>query len=425
MAPKLCFSLLGLDISVYMATSADDTQNVPPRQAESELQQVNAVSSVVSSASLKTAADTAGPAQAVAWSISFAPSRGSKHRGKKEKAALDAHNGTTTAATEQSADEVSGDDALGGGADPKLGAAKAANALEVVKLNEAELVDESILVPRNLATTREDLLARKCFPVERWLCLSRPQYKRSCGVSSLTTIWNTLYSRIGYGTLPPISQEEVMTIIGFKPPFEQIRWGPFTGNQRLCSWFYLINKAVNARLLEGQAKIQGKAFIMWKPCGKQRTIGLTDDAAEETVKSALRNPNMAIIYHCKNHYCVPFAYDEQPVAPRLAMLPRLSRSEYDTQLLIGDTSRGGNPCIHVRPFAQVAQDLNTELPFTFNIRHPERGVQKLENCKKTSGTIHCFLGFRSDMAGAEEDDEELMAAMQEEQDEMDDDNNDD
>lgn len=37
-------------------------------------------------------------------------------------------------------------------------------------------------------------------------------------------------------SLPPISQEEALYILGFQPPFEDIRFGPFTGNATLMRY---------------------------------------------------------------------------------------------------------------------------------------------------------------------------------------------
>jgi len=48
---------------------------------------------------------------------------------------------------------------------------------------------------------------RRYLDDSRWLCLSRPQYKRSCGISSLVSVWNYLFSTLGTGDLNPISQE--------------------------------------------------------------------------------------------------------------------------------------------------------------------------------------------------------------------------
>lgn len=37
-------------------------------------------------------------------------------------------------------------------------------------------------------------------------------------------------------SLPPISQEEALHILGFQPPFEEIKFGPFTGNATLMRY---------------------------------------------------------------------------------------------------------------------------------------------------------------------------------------------
>lgn len=43
----------------------------------------------------------------------------------------------------------------------------------------------------------------------------------------------TLTVYIFISSLPPISQEEALHILGFQPPFEEIKFGPFTGNATL------------------------------------------------------------------------------------------------------------------------------------------------------------------------------------------------
>ena len=34
---------------------------------------------------------------------------------------------------------------------------------------------------------------------EHWLTIARPQYQRTCGISSLVSIWNYQFSRLGLG----------------------------------------------------------------------------------------------------------------------------------------------------------------------------------------------------------------------------------
>lgn len=407
--------------------SSSQQQQEQKKQEELEQKQPAAVENTQQQQQSQntTATATAGgeKQEAVAWSISFGPStKGKKTKPKrsaKEKAALASNRGengqqqaTPSGSDADQASSTQQKDEEEAEQQQKPTTTKKKE-LEVVNLND-EPIDEAIAIPRNLTTTREDLLARHHFDTNRWLCLSRPQYKRSCGVSSLTSVWNTLYSRVGYGQLPPISQEEVMTIIGFKPPFEDIRWGPFTGNTSLMRWFYKVNKAKG---------VKGKAYYFWKPHGTGRTIGVTDEKAEEMTMDALRSKHIALIYHCLNHYMTPIGFRQDARAPRMALLPKLERSDVDLRLLIGEPSRGGMPSIHEKLFTDVAKDMHTEAPFKFNIRHIERGVQKREKCKKVGGTLHCFIGFRSDvegeaeeMLGDEEDEEDENENLKEDED---------
>lgn len=46
---------------------------------------------------------------------------------------------------------------------------------------------------------------------------NRPQYQRSCGMSALITIFNYQFSKLGLGTLNPITVEEAylkLNVIG-------------------------------------------------------------------------------------------------------------------------------------------------------------------------------------------------------------------
>jgi hypothetical protein len=100
---------------------------------------------------------------------------------------------------------------------------------------------------------------RKQMDLRRWYCMARPQHPKSCGISSLTSCWNFLYSTLGAGSLPPISTEEALEVLGFNPPYSNFDFGSFTGNDTLIQWFALLNKFY---------KVKGKAEILWKPKGK-------------------------------------------------------------------------------------------------------------------------------------------------------------
>jgi len=54
------------------------------------------------------------------------------------------------------------------------------------------------------------------------------------------------------------TQEEALNILGFKPPFDEIRFGPFTGNATLIRWF---------RQLNTHFGVKGKAYYLYKPKG--------------------------------------------------------------------------------------------------------------------------------------------------------------
>jgi len=85
--------------------------------------------------------------------------------------------------------------------------------------------------------------------------MGRPQHPKSCGISSLTSCWNYLYSTLGVGTHQPISTEEALEVLGFKPPYSNFDFGTFTGNDTLVQWFNLLNKYY---------KVKGHASILWK-----------------------------------------------------------------------------------------------------------------------------------------------------------------
>lgn len=233
----------------------------------------------------------------------------------------------------------------------------------VVNVNDLPL-DESSLIPRDLTTTREDILQRMHMDVPRLLCIAK-QYPKSCGVTSLTSVWNLLYSRIGYGTLPPVSQEEVMSILGFQPPFDTIRWGPFCGNTTLLRWFHCINRHFN---------VQGKAYYLYKVHGLGRTP-MSPDEAQTRFRETLRNPHAAVVYHCHNHYMVPVGYQMIPRHQSDCYKPHVGDDASEMTVFIGEVSRGKHPAMHAVKWKDIVADLSTVLPEYVNIRHAELGVQ--------------------------------------------------
>ena len=62
--------------------------------------------------------------------------------------------------------------------------------------------------------------------------MTRPQYPKTCGISSLVSCWNYLYSTLGNGRHRPISAEEALEALDTKyiPPYTGVKFGSFTGN---------------------------------------------------------------------------------------------------------------------------------------------------------------------------------------------------
>ncbi|KAM9246777.1 DNA excision repair protein ERCC-5-like [Leptosomus discolor] len=229
----------------------------------------------------------------------------------------------------------------------------------------------------------EDVKERKVLDLRRWYCVSRPQYKTSCGISSLVSCWNFLYSTLGAGSLPPITQEEALHILGFQPPFEEIRFGPFTGNTTLMRWFRQIND---------HFRIKGCSYVLYKPHGKNKTAGETAAGALAKLTRGLKDESMAYIYHCQNHYFCPIGFEATPVKASKAYRGRVLQQEVEYWILIGEPSRK-HPTIHCKRWADIVTDLNTQNPEYLDIRHLERGLQHRKT-KKVGGNLHCIIAFQ-------------------------------
>ncbi|KAM4795549.1 DNA excision repair protein ERCC-5 homolog [Rhinophrynus dorsalis] len=229
----------------------------------------------------------------------------------------------------------------------------------------------------------DDVKQRKVLDLRRWYCISRPQYKTSCGISSLVSCWNFLYSTLGTGSLPPITQEEALHILGFQPPFEEIRFGPFTGNTTLMRWFRQIND---------HFQVKGCSYVLYKPHGKNKTAGETATGALSKLTQGLKEESVAYIYHCQNHYFCPIGFEATPVKASKAYRGQLFQHEVEYWILIGEPSRK-HPTIHCKKWADIVTDLNTQNPEYFDIRHTERGLQ-YRKTKKTGGNLHCLLAFQ-------------------------------
>ncbi|ELW71475.1 Basic immunoglobulin-like variable motif-containing protein [Tupaia chinensis] len=115
----------------------------------------------------------------------------------------------------------------------------------------------------------EDIKQRKVLDLRRWYCISRPQYKTSCGISSLISCWNFLYSTMGAG-----------------------------------KWFRQINDHFH---------VKGCSYVLYKPHGKNKTAGETAPGALSKLTHGLKDESLAYIYHCQNHYFCPIGFEATPV----------------------------------------------------------------------------------------------------------------
>ncbi|XP_069103427.1 uncharacterized protein [Argopecten irradians] len=243
--------------------------------------------------------------------------------------------------------------------------------------------DSSPYIPPNVKMTIEQICARKVFDMKRWVCMSRPQYSKSCGITSLVSCWNFLFSTLGNGSLSPITQEEALTILGFKPPFDEIRFGPFTGNATLMTWFKRLND---------HFKVRGQSYFTYKPHGKDKTFGMTSDMALQAIKKGLQDPNTTYIYHCQNHYFCPIGFEDTPLKAEEAYSGPLAQEDMETHILIGDCAIK-HPSIHCKKWEDISTDLNCVNPEYLNIRRLEEGLQK-RKAKKPGGNLHCIMAFR-------------------------------
>ncbi|XP_006815844.1 basic immunoglobulin-like variable motif-containing protein, partial [Saccoglossus kowalevskii] len=237
--------------------------------------------------------------------------------------------------------------------------------------------------PPVVNATQKTIAERKVLDLRRWFCISRPQYNKSCGISSLVSCWNYLYTTMGVGSMEPITQEEALAVLGFKPPFGEIRFGPFTGNSTLMRWFKQLNDFYNVR---------GRTYYLYKPHGKGRTMGRTSEEALRLLKSGLKDPSITYIYHCQNHYFCPIGFEDVPSKAVHAYRGDLEDDEGETWILIGDTSRR-HPGIQCVKWQDIVKDLNLQNPEYLNIRKVHLGVQKRKT-KKIGGNLHCIMAFQ-------------------------------
>ena len=77
----------------------------------------------------------------------------------------------------------------------------------------------------------------------------------------MTACFNYLFSTLGETSnnrRQILTQEQALDILGFEQPFDEIRFGPFSGNSSLIRWFGILCKHFG---------VKGQARIFYKPRG--------------------------------------------------------------------------------------------------------------------------------------------------------------
>ncbi|KAK2953779.1 putative cob(I)alamin adenosyltransferase [Blattamonas nauphoetae] len=263
---------------------------------------------------------------------------------------------------------------------------------------------------------RSPFHTRKFIHQQKWDCIPRPQYKASCGISCVVACFNFLFSSIGplgteyaklmtrlaqstrpnYSTpktpLPPITTEQAMTILGFRPPFSEIKFGKTTGNATLMRWFSKLC------LYFGQ---KGRSNYLWKALGSKQTLGKGEEDALRETKNAIMSDRQMIIYHCHNHYICMVGFEDTPPTQPLAYTailpdtpPFLSPLAVDasgqqhtnsaesihTTVLLADTSRTSQTILSAR-WENIATDIQIPNSQVFSIRKYYLGM--LEHSQPT------------------------------------------
>jgi hypothetical protein len=211
-----------------------------------------------------------------------------------------------------------------------------------------------------------------------------------CGITSLTTCWNYLYSILGCGTKQPISPEEALKAVDIHPPFSQIPFGKITANATLAKWFSKINETY---------EVQGSTRILLKLHGDNKT-DITPSEALKELKEGLRSEKKAYIYHAQGHYFLIFGYESNPVLPIETYNKLEDCSEMEEWIIIGEVSRVFGP-FHIKKWSDIVLDLDQQFPNFFDIRRTEKGIQKREiktavQKKKIGNNLHCIIEFSSE-----------------------------
>lgn len=227
----------------------------------------------------------------------------------------------------------------------------------------------------------QQISLRKVLDYKRWYCMSRPQYPSSSGISTLVSCWNYLYSTLGHGSIDPLNQEIALTILGYQPPFSTMDFEAITNNYNLIKWFEKLND---------HFEVSGRGGLMYKPQGKNRAE-LDGDHALELLKKGIKNECYTFIYRCEHHYYCPLGYENVPARPIDAYSGEVSSTDYETWVILGDTSNK-HPGLQCIRWEDIFMDLSCSGPQFLDIRRLERGIHQRKKCQKSyDANDHCIL----------------------------------
>ncbi len=189
---------------------------------------------------------------------------------------------------------------------------------------------------------------KKFLDLKRWECVPRPQYTRSCGITSVVACWNYLFSILGQGKLPYLTVPQALRILGYTQEIRRIPFFDIAINRNIMRWF---------RKLCTHFGVKGEARIYWKNSHERKSEDVLRTYCED-----IQSAGKAFIYHCFKHYITPVGFET-------------SGSLEDSWMLIGESSRG-YPSLHVVPWKDVAADIMCKNSLVYNIRQRYKGVQK-------------------------------------------------
>jgi hypothetical protein len=165
------------------------------------------------------------------------------------------------------------------------------------------------------------------------------------------------------------------------------------------SWF---------KLLCVHFSVSGRASFFYKPTEPNKTALTSGDEAKRELLELLKSEQVALIYHCHNHYCCPVGFEMEPtrrdeIFARNASNKEEIKNETDDKasfiewILIADTSRKHAAMSCVK-WSDIDRDLNCKDLEYLDIRCLHKGIQiksgnAVINQKKPEINVHCILKF--------------------------------